>query len=220
MELLLWLWLYDVRWFFNLRISVSYYKNAWLIPLLLNACLVIICIYHFQLNDISFCDKSIKLWLYTRAFFSLLISLTSIFFIVKISEICKKEQNAFENPIKIMPILENSMKHYEFWIKRKSLLSTPGILLLFLGFVSLFWSCLITWFNTAEHLYTCDSQVISLLMTHSIFIIACNSPIALVFVFMILIKLSCFVSAYLCPNLLISTSKSSKKFQSDIIRYC
>lgn len=222
MELLLWLWFYDTRWFFNLKISITCYKNAWLIPLFLNTFLMIICIYYFQLPEVYFCDKSLKLWLYTRTFFSFLISFTIIFFMMKIIDVNKKEQSAFETPIKIMPILENNMKQYEFWIRRKSLLSTPGILLLFLGLVSLFWSCLIVGFNHAEHIYKCDSQIMNLLTTHSIFIIAGNSPIALIFVTMVAIKLSCFISAFLCPNFLISISKPSpaKSMQVELIKYC
>ena len=93
MELLLWLWFYDPRWFFNFKISVDCYKNAWLIPLFLHLFLMFVCLYYLQISETFSCDRSLKLWLYSRTFFSFLLSVTIVFFQVKISKVNRKEKS-------------------------------------------------------------------------------------------------------------------------------
>ena len=223
MELLLWLWFYDTRWLFNFKVSIILYKNAWLIPLFLHVFLMIVCLYYLQIAQTFSCDQSLRLWLYTRTFFSFLLSITIIFFMIKISEVNKKEQGAFETPAKIMPSLKNNMNQYEFWIRRKSLLSTPGILLLFLGLVSLFWSLLIiSLYHFQSYYFQCEVKIQRLLNTHSFIIILGNSPLLIIFLIMLMIKVSSLVSAFLCPNVLISISKmcSKKKVKANLIKYC
>lgn len=223
MELLLWLWFYDTRWLFNFKISIICYKNAWLIPLFLHSFLMVVCLYYLQISATFSCDKSLRLWLYTRTFFSFLLALTIVFFMIKISQVYEKEQKAFELPVKIMPALENNMKQYDFWIRRKSLLSTPGILLLFLGLVSLFWSCLIiSFYHFQDYYFKCEMRIQKLLNVHSFFIIVGNLPLAIVFIVMILVKFSSLFCAFLCPNFLISISKffSKQKMTVELIRYC
>ena len=223
MELLLWLWFYDTRWLFNFKMSIICYKNAWLIPLFLHSFLMIVCLYYLQISSTFDCDKSLRLWLYTRTFFSVLLASTIIFFMVKISQVNDKEQKSFETPVKIMPALENNMRQYDYWIRRKSLLSTPGILLLFLGLVSLFWSCLIiSFYHFQEYYFKCETRIQTLLNVHSFFIILGNLPLALIFAVMLIVKVGSFICAFLCPNFLIAISKffSKQKMKVDIIRYC
>ena len=222
MELLLWLWFYDTRWLFNFKMSLTCYKNIWLIPLLLHSLVITICIYYLQLSSTFSCDKSIRMWLYTRTFFSALISATIVFFMIKINKVFEKEKKSFETPIKIMPYLENNMSQYDFWIKRKSLLSTSGILLLFLGLVSLFWSCMIISFYYYQDYYlSCEVKIQKLLNIHSIFIIVGNAPLALILAIMLIVKISCLIAAFLCPNILISFSKffTKEKMEVQLIKY-
>lgn len=223
MELLLWLWFYDTRWFFNFKISIVCYKNAWLIPLFLHSFLMIVCLYYLQISETFLCDKSLKLWLYTRTFFSFLLSITIIFFMLKIVNVNKKEINSFEIPMKIIPILENNMKQYEFWIRRKSLLSTPGILLLFLGLISMFWSYLIiSLYHFQNYYFSCEIKIQKLLNTHSFFILLGNLPLFIIFVTMILFKLTSFIAAFICPNLVMNLGKklSKREMKIELIKYC
>ena len=223
MELLLWLWFYDSRWLFNFKTSITFYKNAWLMPLFLHTFLMVVCLYYLQVSATFTCDKSLRLWLYTRTFFSLLISTTIIFFMAKISQVYEKEQKSFEIPVKIMPKLENNMKQYDFWIRRKSLLSTSGILLLFLGLVSLFWSCLIvSIYHFQDYYFKCELKIQKMLNVHSFFIIAGNLPLVIIFLVSIIIKISAFICAFLCPKFLISLTKmfGEKKMTVDLIKYC
>jgi hypothetical protein len=208
MELLLWFWFYDPRWFFNFKISVICYKNAWLIPLFLHTFLMIVCLYYLQISETFSCDRSLRLWLYSRTFFSLLISLNIIFFKFKITDVYNREMAFFDNAKRIYPVLKNSMRQYDYWIRRKSLISTPGITLLFLGFISLFWSYLIISFYHFQNYYdTCDIKIQKLLNHHSLFIILGNVPILIIITILLVIKVSSLVAAFVCPSTLIFMTK-------------
>ena len=222
MELLLWLWFYDPRWFFNFKISVVCYKNAWLIPLFLHLFLMFVCLYYLQISETFSCDKSLKLWLYSRTFFSFLISMTIVFFQTKITALYLKETTYFDNAKKIYPVLEYSMKHYDYWIRRKSLISTPGILLLFLGLISLFWSYLIISMYHFQNYYSqCDVKIQRLLNIHSLLITIGNVPLVLVFIILIFMKVGSALFAFTCPDFLVSLSKCCTKEKSkvEIIKY-
>ena len=222
MELLLWLWFYDPRWFFNFKISIICYKNAWLIPLFLHMFLMFVCLYYLQISETFSCDRSLRLWLYSRTFFSFLLSITIVFFKFKILKVYNKEIAYFDNAKRIYPILNYSMKQYDYWIRRKSLISTPGILLLFLGLISFFWSYLIISFYHFQNYYSkCDVKIQRLLNLHSLFILIGNIPLLAIIVILLLTKLSSVLSAFACPGCLISISKciTSEKPKVEIIKY-
>ena len=222
MELLLWLWFYDPRWFFNLKISIICYKNAWLIPLFLHMFLMFVCLYYLQISETFTCDRSLRLWLYSRTFFSFLISVNILFFKFKIIKVYNKEIGYFDNAKKIYPVLKYSMRHYDYWIRRKSLISTAGIILLILGFISLFWSYLIISFYHVQNYYSqCDLKIQKLLNFHSLFIFLGNVPLIMIIVFLLVIKVSSLIAAFLCPNCLISFSKclSSETPKLEIMKY-
>jgi hypothetical protein len=208
MELFLWMWFYDSRWFFNFKISVKCYKYAWLIPLFTNTILSGICFYFLHTTDSPNCEASLKLWLFSRTFFSVLISVNILFFMYKISNVYQKESSFFGNALKIYPSVKQTIENYDYWIRRKSLISTPGVLLLFLGIISLFWSyIMINLYYFEGKFVGCDEKILSLLNFNSFLIFIGNIPLLLVIIVLLLIKITSFVSAYLCPNLLIKISK-------------
>jgi hypothetical protein len=222
MELLLWLWFYDPRWFFNFKISIICYKNAWLIPLFLHMFLMFVCLYYLQISETFSCDKSLRLWLYSRTFFSFLLSVTIVFFKFKILKVYNKEIAYFDNAKKIYPVLNYSMRQYDYWIRRKSLISTPGILLLFLGLISFFWSYLIISFYHFQNYYSkCDVKIQRLLNLHSLFILIGNIPLLAIIVILLVIKFSTALLAFTCPGSLVSISKllSKEKPKVEIIKY-
>ncbi len=222
MELLLWFWFYDPRWFFNFRVSIICYKNAWLIPLFLNTFLMFVCLYYLQISETFSCDRSLRLWLYSRTFFSFLLSINIIFFKFKITHVYNKEISYFENAKKVYPMLKHSMKQYDYWIRRKSLISTCGILLLFLGLISLFWSYMIISLYHFQNYYSqCDIKIQKLLNIHSFFILIGNIPLLMIILILLVIKGVSLISAFLCPKLLIKVSKlwATEKPKVEIVKY-
>ncbi len=222
MELLLWLWFYDPRWFFNFKISIICYRNAWLIPLFLHMFLMFVCLYYLQISETFSCDRSLRLWLYSRTFFSFLISVTIVFFKFKILQVYNKEIGYFDNAKKIYPVLNYSMKQYDYWIRRKSLISTPGIILLLLGLISFFWSYLIISFYHFQNYYSkCDVKIQRLLNIHSIFILVGNIPLIAIILILLVMKFSSLVAAFSCPGCLIAVSKccSTDHPKMEVVKY-
>jgi hypothetical protein len=212
MELLLWMWLYDPRWFFNFKISVRFYKYIWFIPLTIHMLIVILGSLELMKeplhnNEIS----TLQIWLCCRIFFSFLISLIISIFMIKISRIHKKESSFFENAKKVFPHLNDVNNDYEYWIKRNSLISTPGIFLLILGFISLFWSYLIIEMIYVEKIFIEQGLLKQMLLFNCLFIFIGNVPLFLVLLVFITVKITSFLSAFMCPTLLIWNSKMINK---------
>jgi len=219
MELLLWMWFYDPRWFFNIKLTIKCYKFTWLIPLLAHLGLVAYCIYlevyYDTMDNLSkTLNETVIPWVLSRIFFSLLIAITIIIFMFKISMVYKRELQYFKNAENIYPQLKDNMEPYNFWIRRKSLISTPGILLLFLGFVSLFWSYIMIKLYHFDKIFEKDKEfpLIAILNVYNIFIFVGNIPLMVLFFFMVFLKIIYFLSAFLCPKVLIWISKKTSSF--------
>ena len=212
MELLLWMWFYDPRWFFNIKISIKCYKYAWLIPLVGHIALVTLCLYILLSSTFPGCDETLKLWIFSRIVFSFLIGINIILFMLKISFVFDREKVFFKNAEFVFPTIKNNMDNYSFWIRRKSLISTPGILLFFLGIISLFWSYVIINLHYVENKFeNCESNLITLLNWNSVLIFVGNIPLLILLITFILFKVSSFLCAFLCPRVLIWVSKLCSK---------
>ena len=207
MELLLWLWFYDNRWFFNININLFYYKTIWLIPVFLHVSLMTICTYFLLISETFYCDKSLSLWLYSRIFFSFLISTTIICFMMQITNYYLKEQHYLDHSKLIYPKMKKNIKSYDFFIRRRSLMCFTGVLLLFLGVISLFWSYMIISFYHFQNYYqNCDIKIQKFLNFHSIAILIGNVPLFIICLLLVFMKVSSYVSAYICPDTLIGLS--------------
>jgi hypothetical protein len=208
MELLLWMWFYDQRWFFNFKLSIRCFRYIWLIPLFINLLLAGLCFYFLHYSDNPDCESSLKQWLYSRAFFSLLISINIVIFMTKIYYVNQREKSYFENASKIYGPVKEVTKKYDYWIRRKSLISTPGVLMLMLGVISMFWSYVIIRFYYFEDKFrSCEPMMIKLLNINSFFILLGNVPVLFVILLLIVVKIGSFITAFLCPNFLISIAK-------------
>jgi hypothetical protein len=127
---------------------------------------------------------------------------------IKIYNVYLREKSYFENAIKVYAPLKETTKKYDYWIRRKSLISTPGVLMLMLGLISMFWSYVIIRFYYFEDKFSqCDPKMIALLNINSFFILFGNVPILFIILTLILVKVGSFITAFLCPNLLISVAK-------------
>jgi hypothetical protein len=124
-------------------------------------------------------------------------------------KVYNKEISYFDNAKRIYPALKDSMKQYDYWIRRKSLISSTGILLLVLGTISLLWSYVIINFYHFQNYYeNCDIKVQRLLRIHSIFILAGNIPLIIICVILLFMKFGSLLAAYLCPDCLVALSKA------------
>ena len=51
MELLLWLWYFDNNFFFKIKSTLFIYKFSWILPIIINIILTLICLYYLHLSD-------------------------------------------------------------------------------------------------------------------------------------------------------------------------
>ncbi len=214
MELLLWMWFYDPRWFFNIKLSIRCYKNTWLIPLMAHLGLVAYCIYmRIRSNEnnliVNNCNETVIPWILSRICLSFFIAIAIIIFMYKISFVYQRELQVFKNAENVYPTLKYNMEPYNFWIRRKSLISTPGILLLFLGIISLFWSYIMMKMYYIDDKFSSNCTFVSYLNIYNIFIFLGNIPLIVLFFIMVFLKIIYFLCAFMCPRVLIWTSKQT-----------
>lgn len=217
MELLLWLYFYDNRWFFNYKVPINVYKFIWYIPLLMQFMLMTVGVYYMQISTNFECREDMKLWFYHRILFSFSISLNIIFFLVKINQAHEKESSYLENAKMIYPALKNKMQTYDYWIRRNSLFSTSGILLLAQSLISFFWSYFINGLFKDNYYDSCDLNMQRLMAMISIFLFYGNMLVFLILLITILIKAAANLAGTFFPKQLVKISTILYKKKSNLV---
>lgn len=208
MELFLWISFYEPKWFYNFNITWRFYQLIWIIPLILHICMAASGFAIFFYSDYSTNNASLLLWLFSRTFFSVLLTFDIIFFMRKSYLIYKKEKEGFEESISIFPELKRVNQESNYWIIRKSIKSTPGVFLLFLGIISLLLSyMMIKIYYLGNQFGECSESLQIFLDYHLYIIIFANIPLLIITFIFLFIKLGSFACAYICPGLLITSSK-------------
>ena len=111
MELMLWLWFLDSRWFFSFKVSKLSYRLLWVIPFISHVVLMFICLYYCLFNSAAQCDKPLKLMLFSKAIFSLILAISIVLFYKKIKHLCEKESKTEDLIQQVYPTLKNSNNH-------------------------------------------------------------------------------------------------------------
>lgn len=201
MEILLWLYLYDDRWLLKIKFPARIYKLLWLIPTLIHLLLLSVGIYCLNYSDDSKCTNTIKNWIYYSAIFSIFIITNIMVFIFKIHTLLENEKSQINERHKYFNnslILEKS--NLSFWVRRNSLFSKPGILLLIQGFISLYYSFFLKILFCEESLGTCDYRFQRALKIHFFAIYQTNILILFVLFSMVLIKIFHFIMGMFFPR--------------------
>lgn len=230
MELLLWLYFYDSKWFLDYKFMQKIFKYLWFIPLLSHIIFMSYCSYLLILtkvtherhpnpiikNDIfNECGNFLNSAIYGRISFSLLIVIMIIIFEFKIHSINQKENKFFSDAESIFPMVKNNIE--KNWLRRKALMSCSGIMLLIFSIISFIWSSLMISFNYLESKFQgCDYNLVLNMNINSIFIFLSNFPVIIAFTFTVLLKISSFFCAYLCPKKLKSLSEL---FNHDMVKF-
>lgn len=208
MELLLWLYLYDNRWFFNLKLPSKIIKFLWAIPIFIHFMLLSAGVYYLNFVDDYQCTKTLKMWIYHKTFFSILMIINIIIFLMKIQTLLQKEKQQIEESTEIfnyhpqnnLNTLSFEQNYLSFWVRRNSLVSTSGILLLIQGFTSIYYSHLIKRLITSQYFRSCDYKIQKALSLHSHSTFYGNLLIILIMAVMIFIKVFHFVMGMYFPR--------------------
>lgn len=218
MELFLWLYFYDNRWLFNLKVPVNIYKYIWILPICIHSILISAAIYYLQFAHNFVCSDSVRIQLYQRTMFSFLICLNIIIFMVKITHFYEKENNYFSKAKRVFPILNHRIQEYDYWIRRNSLFSTSGMLLLFQSIISFVWSFYYA-VNNPQSLNQCNSKFEQIFDFHSDFIAYSNCLVLLMIALMVTIKVFFFLTGVFFLKLLIKLAHSLHCNTSKLILY-
>jgi len=208
MELLLWLYLYDDRWFFNLKLPTKIYKFLWLLPIFTHFMLLSAGVYYLNFVDDFQCAKSLKMWIYHRTFFSILMIINIIIFMMKIQTLLEKEKVHINNSTKIfnyhpenhLNSLSFDQIYLSFWVRRNALVSTSGILLLIQGLISIYYSYMIKNLITSQYFRSCDYKIQKALSLHSYSIYYTNNLLLSIIFIMLAIKIFHFVMGMYFPR--------------------
>jgi hypothetical protein len=228
MELLLWLYLYDPRWFLDSKLIHKIFKYLWVIPLISHITFIAYSAYiliisrvtnkrhPIIINDIfNECGYFLNSAIYGRISFSLLIALMIVLFEFKIHKIYQKENKFFKDAESIFPMVKINVE--KNWMRRKALMSCSGILLLFFSIISFIWSSLMINFNYLENKFQgCDYNLVLNINLISIFIFLSNIPVIILIFFTVFLKINSFFCAYMCPKILKSVSGL---FNHDIVKF-
>lgn len=208
MELLLWLYLYDSRWLFNIKLTTKIHKYLWAVPIFIHFMLLSAGVYYLNFLDDYPCTKTLKMWIYHKTFFSILMIINIIIFLMKIQTLQQKERQQIEestknfnyHPQNHLNTISFEQTYLSFWVRRNALVSTSGVLLLIQGFTSIYYSHLIKNLITSQYFRSCDYKIQKTLIFHSHSIFYGNLLIIFITAVMICVKIFHFAMGMYFPR--------------------
>ncbi len=130
MELLLWLYLYDRRWFLNIKMNFKIYCNLWLAVMIFHIIFFIKLFYKHSVHNFS----------YRTAFnqiFSLVLIFNIILFLLKLREEEQKHVTKYTNFSKVFKSSQLIRpERNDYWVRSRTIFSGSGISLLTLSIFS------------------------------------------------------------------------------------
>jgi len=133
METVVWLWLYDRRWVFNVKAPCS--LKIWTLPLIINA-VFLTSLFNYSRNRDQ-CYSHFETWIYVRAAIICLVFVGLLLIFKETTYSAITEKNKMVNyKASILP----TCKNHNFWVTRNALTSYPGLFLLALSLINWIWS--------------------------------------------------------------------------------
>lgn len=225
MELLIWFWLLDSRWFFDFELSIKNFRKLIVLPIITNftiGCFILYLLFelfYLEINhNLEPCNNRLILWIYSRLLICIMIILISSSLIYISFQREKKEKKYFEHVKNLNIHIAESIDRYDFWIKRKCLLSTPGVIYCLISFLIIFWSLLVMklFYIDKADVSECPSILIILVQVDSIFCFVTNLPIFLAFLSFFLIKITSALLALFWPSALVWLSNICSRSKDSI----
>lgn len=184
MEILLWLWFYDKNLFFNINTTIQFFKNSWILPIIIHSFIVICSIYYLCLKA-KICNVSYNFWMC----FYFIFSCFNIAFLILIRSICDKEIKKEENNNNTDPEQQKKNKIIiERKVKRNALTSSIGILILYIGIIHFIFNIFSMIFYHKAEKEECNKILKTMLIYYGLFNISINLPILIGIIVLIIKK--------------------------------
>lgn len=222
MELFFWLWFYDSQFFFNIKTSLQFYKNSWIIPIVAHIFVCFVCMYYLFISEKNECNEAFRIWQTLKFFISFIFMALLIYFVIYINSYEEEEKKKYKNVKRVIKGGKTVNDRAGEWIRRKTLVSSFGVLILFLGvlyfFGSLFMMCIYE-FDLHD---VCDQKLRNLLFWQSLFVILTNSPAIIMLLIMLFTKCIPMILSAINPSLpskMRQTGNCCKKSPADMNKY-
>jgi len=206
MEMLIWLGLYDKRWFFGLK-NPSLAK-IWLFPLVNNLLFLSSLMYSTTIapGGGQLCNNNFAtpcLWITGRIFILIML-------VIAIAAVLYKTQKVKAKEIKLLKLIASASEHsilklkYTFWLRRKVLQSLPGVGLFLLSIFNYAWviagaTMFLGQVNDYSLSYTVQQIIVVNLVVTGIFLL----PIIWTMCWFLLIKVTSAGVGFVSPRLYI-----------------
>ena len=177
MEVLLWLWLYNSTFLFNIKSTLQFFKNIWILPIVTHIFVCFVTLYYLHLSAKYKCDESFRIWQTLKFFLSFLFMALLFVFKYVISSFESEMKTHLQKISKIQDNIKRSIDNCGTIIKRKTLTSPFGMLILFFGGIYFFGSFFIVVIYTYDNKNICDDKLKNILKYHSMFVLITNAPL-------------------------------------------
>jgi len=208
MELLFWLWLYDSRWFFQIKQKQEIIKNIWLLPMFINLVFLLLIVLLSVFNS-QICSHVLYQYLWTRELLSVALATASFGLILKAQSIQNREHIKFERIATFGKGNNLSVLISTYWLRTAMLKSVFGFSMLVLALMNIIWSWEMfkDYYFNSEIFEDCSGIVLQALRLNADMVVIFTFPLVVGVTLSIFVKLCAVISGLLCPGLVVSIYK-------------
>jgi len=207
METVTWLWLYDKRWMFGCK--APNLLKIWAAPLFFNALFLgslLYYSYYYRDDTSNPCYSKFRVWIDFRTYLliALVIDLTWIW--LKASKKIETEDHKLGIHHKANI---NTAKKYNYWLRRRLVISYSGLMMLMLGVMNWIWTFYgmnLMYYNP-HGLDQCGMIQQNIVWGNLVLTGIFSFPIIWILFWMIIIKSICLVLSVVWPSALIFIKK-------------
>jgi len=204
METVTWLWLYDKRWMFGAK--APNLLKIWAFPLILNSLFLGSLLYYSFKQNGDILYPEFKPWIDIRMYLLIAMIVDLLWILLKASSKIQSEDHKLG--IYHKANLKEAKK-YNYWLRRRIIISFSGLILLVLGVINWFWT--LYGMNLAylkfQSLSGWDPYVQYIIWGNLLLTGVFSFPVIWIMFWMIFIKGTCLVLSVIWPSALISIKK-------------
>ena len=223
MELLLWLWLYDARYLANIHPCVLWYTMCWLVSIMVNALCGGFTLYMLvTLDFVVMCDSTtdtLKCFGFSVTHETYVLVVTGIKVVTILCScihiiVLKLKHSQHIRKRRLMLFQQNNVsnnEHIDYFVRRSTLYHINGIALLIMSVINFIMS--INYIISPDSNYVCNASITKVVKYDMWYEFILGTPVVLVLVVAVVIKVFNFICADTCPSLMVHLSKcaSDKK---------
>ena len=214
MELVLWLWLYDARYVFNIHPNLCSYIICWCVSIIVNVGYTAFTLYTFVMFDFVMCESNNTLkyfWVNIthKTFMSVVMGVKVVTAVCSCVHVVllkiKHNQHLRKRMIMLFPISNvNNKECIDYFVRRYTLYHVNGIALLVLSVVNVVMG---VGYVSMDYDYVCNSTITKVVKYVMWYEVGLGAVVVGVFGVAVVVKVFNFIVAYTCPKVNVCLSK-------------